>query len=40
MVEIWVRLIESGEKEFSECLAKIKDAVKAKLIEDGYLEDK
>lgn len=36
MVDIWVRLIESGAKSFDDCPEKIKEAVKERLIEDGY----
>ena len=39
MVDTWVRLIESGVKEFDACPAELQDAVKARLIEDGYWEE-
>lgn len=37
MVEIWVRLIESGVKTLDECPARIKEKVQIRLVEDGYL---
>ena len=39
MVDTWVRLIESGAKEFDDCPAELQDAVKARLIEDGYWDE-
>lgn len=39
MIDVWVRLIESGSKEFDECPAKIKESVRERLIEDGYMEE-
>ena len=38
MVDTWVRLIESGTKDFEDCPAELQEAVKARLIEDGYWE--
>lgn len=37
MVDIWVKMIESGVKTLDECPAKIKDKVAKRLREDGYL---
>jgi hypothetical protein len=38
MIDTWVRLIESGAKGFDDCPAELQEAVKARLIEDGYWE--
>lgn len=38
MVDTWIRLVESGEREFEDCPEKFKEKVRARLIEDGYME--
>lgn len=39
MVDTWVRLIESGVKDFEDCPAELQETVKARLIEDGYWDE-
>lgn len=39
MVEVWVRLIESGKKTLEDVPISLYDKVKARLIEDGYMQE-
>lgn len=38
MVDTWVRLIEAGEKTLDEVPKKLYEKVKARLVEDGWIE--
>lgn len=39
MVETWVRLIEAGEKALDEVPKKLYEKVKARLIEEGWIDE-
>lgn len=39
MIDLWVRLIEGGQRSFEDCPDSLKDSVRAILIADGFLSE-